>query len=78
LYIRQQCLFSFEDALKMQAQSRLEKIFLTLDFAPILNKLPISYRGGPAGYDATNKLRALIAAKLEQIPTTAALVRRLK
>jgi hypothetical protein len=62
----------------MQAQSRLEKIFLTLDFAPILNKLPISYRGGPAGYDATNKLRALIAAKLEQIPTTAALVRRLK
>ena len=78
MYIRQQCLFSFEDALKMQAQSRLEKIFLTLDLAPILNKLAISYRGGPAGYDATNKLRALIAAKLEQIPTTAALVRRLK
>ena len=78
MYIRQQCLFSFEDALKMQAQSRLEKIFITLDLAPILNKLTISYRGGPAGYDATNKLRALIAAKLEQIPTTAALVRRLK
>lgn len=62
----------------MQAQTRLEKIFITLDLAPVLSKLPIKYCGGPDGYDANNKLKALIAARLEQIPTTAALVRRLK
>lgn len=78
MYIRQQCLYSFEDALKMQAQTRLEKIFVTLDLTTFVAKIPISYRGGPDGYDSQNKLRAVIAAKLEQIPTAAALVRRLK
>ncbi|MDD2300879.1 MAG: hypothetical protein PHU69_14755 [Fermentimonas sp.] len=53
----------------MQAQTRLEKIFVTLDLTPFVAKIPISYRGGPDGYDNQNKLRAVIAAKLEQIPT---------
>lgn len=78
MYIRQQCLFSFEDALKMQAQTRLEKIFVTLDLTSFVKKIPVSYHGGPDGYDNQSKLRAVLAAKLEQIPTTAALVRRLK
>ena len=69
MYIRQKCLYSFEDALKMQAPTRLEKSFLTLDLTPFIKKLPISYHGGPDGYDSQNKLRAVIAAKLEQIPT---------
>ena len=78
MYIRQQCLYSFEYALKMQAQTRLEQIFLTLDLTPFVAKLPVSDHGGPDGYSSQNKLRAVIAAKLEQIPTAAALVRRLK
>ena len=78
MYIRQQCLYSFEDALKMHPQTRLGKIFITLDLTPFVAKIPISYHGGPDGYDIKNKLRAVIAAKLEQIPTAAALVRRLK
>ena len=43
MYIRQQCLYSFEDALKMQAQTRLEKIFITLDLTSFIKKLPVSY-----------------------------------
>lgn len=77
LYIRQQCLISFEDALKMQPETRLEKIFSTLDLYPIISRLPRKHNG-PRGYNAKYKLRALIAAKIEQIPTMAALVRRLK
>ena len=78
MYIRQQCLFSFEDALKMQPQTRLEQIFITLDLDPVFNKIPISSQGGPDGYDTASKLRAVIAARTEHIPSTAALVRRLK
>ena len=43
MYIRQQCLYSFEDALKMQAQTRLENIFITLDLTSFIKKLPVSY-----------------------------------
>ena len=77
MYIRQTCLISFEDAMEMQAETRLEKIFVTLDLAPITSRLTYSCRG-PHGYSLESLLRALIAAKVEQIPTTAALVRRLK
>jgi len=78
LYIRQQCLFSFEDALKMQPQTRLERIFITLDLDSIFNKLSVRSEGGPDGYSIASKLRAVLAAKIEQIPNTAALVRRLR
>jgi len=62
----------------MQPQTRLEQIFITLDLDSILNKLPVGSQGGPDGYSIASKLRALIAARIEQIPNTAALVRRLK
>ncbi|WP_198142284.1 transposase [Syntrophaceticus schinkii] len=61
----------------MQPETRLEKIFSTLDLKPIISRLPRKHNG-PRGYNAKYKLRALIAAKIEQIPTMAALVRRLK
>lgn len=77
MYIRQQCVFSFEDALKMQPQSRLERIMVTLDFVPLLKSITVKHRG-PTGYDVGAKLRALVAARIEQIPNTAALVRRLQ
>lgn len=37
--IRQNCIFSFEDALKMQPKSRLEKVIDTLDLQPVIAKL---------------------------------------
>ncbi|CFX21908.1 Uncharacterized, partial [Syntrophomonas zehnderi OL-4] len=37
--IRQRCIFSFEDAMKMQPKSRIEKIIDTLDFKPVIAKL---------------------------------------
>lgn len=61
----------------MQPETRLEQVFSTLDLEPVISRLPRKHKG-PCGYSAECKLRALIAAKIEQIPTTAALVRRLK
>ncbi len=63
--------------MEMQAETRLEKIFVTLDLTPITSRLTYNCRG-PHGYSVEALTRALIAAKVEQIPTTAALVRRLK
>ena len=77
MYIRQQCLYSFEEALKLQAASKLEKIMLTLDLQGIIEKIPCK-NNGPKGNYFESKLRALITARIEQIPNTAALVRRLK
>ena len=47
--IRQSCIFSFEDAMKMQPKSRLEKIIDTLDLKPVLTKLnkPGEIKAGP-------------------------------
>lgn len=77
MFIRQPCVFSFEDALKMQPASRLEMIMNTLDLEPVLAMIP-DYRIGPKGYRFEAKLRALLAARIEQICGIAALVRRLK
>lgn len=43
--IRQNCIFSFEDALKMQPKSRLEKIIDTLDLQTVLTILNKLIRG---------------------------------
>ena len=76
--IRQDCIFSFEDALKMQPKSRLEKIIDTLDLRPVLAKLNTSDRKkGPKPYPAVAMLNALIAMRLENMPTSTALVERL-
>jgi IS5 family transposase len=77
LFIRQPCVFSFEDALKLQPMSRLEMVMSTLDLKPILAMVP-KYRTGPKGYRFEAKLRALLAARIERIIGMAALVRRLK
>lgn len=43
--IRQGYVFSYEDALKIQPQSRLDKIINTLDLKPVLNKLNKPHKG---------------------------------
>jgi len=77
--IRQSCIFSFEDALKMQPQSRLEITINTLDYGPVLAKLNTSDEktAGPKPYPAYAMLNALIAMKLENMPTFTKLVERL-
>jgi len=39
MYIRQGCVFSFKEAIKMQPRSRLEIILSTLDLEPVISKL---------------------------------------
>lgn len=77
--IQQNCIFSFEDALKMQPKSRLEKIIDTLDLKPVLTKLnkPGEIKAGPKPYPAYAMLNALIAMRLENMNTFTKLVERL-
>lgn len=77
--IRQNCIFSFEDALKMQPKTKLEKIIDTLDLQPVLTKLntPNGKKGGPKPYPAVAMLNALIAMRLENMSTFTSLVERL-
>lgn len=78
--IRQGCIFSFEDALKIQPQSRLEKIINTLDYKPVLSKLnePDKSKAGPKPYPVYAMLNALIAMRLENMNGFTQLVERLK
>lgn len=80
MYIRQDCIFSFEDALKIQPQSRLEKIINTLDYKPVLSKLNKADKGksGSKPYPAYAMLNALIAMHLENMNGFTQLVERLK
>jgi hypothetical protein len=61
--IRQNCIFSFEDALKMQPKSKLAKVINTLDLDPVLTKLNIPDKGksGPKPYPVYAMLNALNA-----------------
>lgn len=79
LYIRQQCLYSFEDALKMQPKSRLQKILDTLDLSPVLSQLDKleQTNRGPKPYPADAMLNALIAMRLENMNGFTQLVERL-
>lgn len=79
MYIRQGCIFSFEDALKMQPKSRLEIILSTLDLEPVLSNLegPVKNNRGPNGYPLYALLNALIAMRLENMNSFTQLVERL-
>ncbi|MDD2497114.1 MAG: transposase [Desulfitobacteriaceae bacterium] len=77
--IRQACIFSFEDAIKIQPKSRLEKIIDTLDLKPVLTKLNKTneIRPKPKSYPAYAMLNALIAMRLDDMNTFTQLVERL-
>ncbi len=77
--IRQGYVFSFEDALKIQPQSRLEKIINTLDLKPVIPKLnKPDNKSGPKPYPEYAMLNALIAMRLENMNGFTQLVERLK
>lgn len=77
--IRQECIFSFEDALKMQTRSRLEIILSTLDLKPVISKLLSSAdrQSGPKGYPVRAKLQALIAMRVYNMAGFSQLAERL-
>jgi transposase len=77
MYIRQECLLSFEEILKLQPRTKLELVLSQID----LSELKLSFkksRFGPKGYNPIPLIYALIAMQLEQIKTTKMLVQRLK
>ena len=78
IYIRQQCLFSFEELIKFQPETKLSMVFKTLDLSKVVGGLQKKSKSGPKGYDPENILRALLAKRLENIKYTKTLVERLK
>ncbi|WP_205665618.1 transposase [Anoxybacter fermentans] len=76
MYIRQQSLLSFENIIALQPKTKLELIFENIDLSEATKLLP-RFGRGPKGYDLIPIVRALLAQQIEQIPTRAALVRRL-
>lgn len=79
MYIRQECMFSFDELLKFQPETKLEMVLSQLDFSNMLSYLSRpEHKRGPKGYDALPLLYALIAMQLEKINNIAKLVDRLK
>lgn len=76
MYILQPSLFSFEELLKAEPETRLQKVLLNIDLSPALNVVKRA-AVGPKGYFIGSMINALVAKHLEQIPTVAALVKRL-
>jgi IS5 family transposase len=77
LYILQECLFSFEELLKMQSKERLPIFFSSLDLRPYVKELRSRSPRGADGHCRQGILRALMAAPLEGIDTFTALHHRL-
>ncbi|WDC83373.1 transposase [Caloramator sp. mosi_1] len=68
MYIRQECLFSFEEILKFQKENKLQLILSQLDFSNLINKLTKpKHKRGPKGYNPVSLINALIAMQLEKI-----------
>ncbi|MDE4542136.1 transposase [Thermoanaerobacterium sp. R66] len=79
MYIRQECLFSFDELIKFQPETKLEMVLSQLDFSNVVLSLSRpEYKRGPKGYDPLPLLYALVAMQLEKIPNIAKLVARLK
>lgn len=79
MYIRQECLFSFEEIIKFQPKTRLELILAQLDFSNVLNGLAqLHATRGPKGHNELALLYALVAMQVEKIKYFNKLVDRLK
>ena len=78
-YIRQTSLFSFEEIIKFQQQSRLELILANIDVSKLANELrKTSNSKGPKGYEPEVLIYSLIAMQVEKIDTIKDLVVKLK
>jgi len=77
MYIRQECLLSFEEILKFQPKTKLELVLSQIDLSELKLALKKS-KFGPKGYDSYPMVYALLAMQIEQIKTIKMLVQRLK
>ena len=79
MYIRQTTLFSFEEIIKFQQQTRLELILEQIDVSKLTNELrnPGNTRG-PKGYEPKCLIYSLIAMQVEKINSIKDLVIKLK
>lgn len=73
MYIRQQSFFPFEEILKFQPETRLEKISSTLDFSNILTLLPKSKELSRKRYSKEAMFFAIMAMRIQNIKTVAIL-----
>lgn len=79
MYIRQECLLSFDEIIKYQPKTRLELILSELDFSNIMKDLSQHHATrGPKGHDELALIYSLVAMQVEQITTFKKLVDRLK
>lgn len=77
MYILQQNLFSFEQWLEIESESRLELFFSALDLYPYVEELRSGSHRGRKGTNREAILRALIVAPFENISEFTALRNRL-
>lgn len=79
MYIRQECLLSFEEIIKYQPKTRIELILSQLDFTNLLNELTKNHSvRGPKGHNEQALICTLVAMQVDRIKTVDALVERLK
>jgi transposase len=79
MYIRQECLLSFDEIIKFQPKTRLELILSEIDFANLIYELSKLHAiHGPKGHNELNLLYSLVATQVEKISTFKKLVERLK
>lgn len=79
MYIRQECILSFDEIIKYQLKTKLELILSQLDFTNIVSELFKTHATrGPKGHDELALLYSLIAMQVEQIKTVKKLAVRLK
>ena len=71
-------LFSLQDLFEIEEKTRLELIFENIDLTPVVKSLRNNSKKGPKGYDIKSIIRTFLAQRIENIPTRAALVRRLQ
>ena len=78
MYIQQMTLFSFEEIIKFQKQTKLELILTQINVSKPANAMrKPSNSKGPKGYDPENLIYSLIAMQVEKIQSTKDLVAKL-
>ena len=79
MYIRQTTLFSFEEIIKFQQQTKLELILEQIDISRLTREIKRpSGSKGPKGYDPESLIYSLIAMQVEKINSIKDLVLKLK
>ena len=64
--------------MELQSKTRLQLIFEEFDLTEVAKSISSDSNKGPTGYNSEAISRAFLAKQIENIPTQAALVRRLK